>query len=128
VLRILLIALGGGFGSVMRYWLGGWTQRLAGISFPAGTLVVNVLGCLLIGFLSALFLGRVVIRDDFRFAIMVGVLGGFTTFSSYSWETIALVNGGQAGLALLNVVATNVLGLAAAWLAYRLGVWAFGIV
>ena len=90
MLKVLLIALGGAAGSVLRYLLHGWLQRAAGIRFPLGTLAVNVLGCLLIGCLAALFLAHSQIREEYRLGLTVGVLGGFTTFSTFSLETFKL--------------------------------------
>lgn len=125
--KLLIIALCGGVGSVLRYLVSGWCQALSVGAFPLGTLVVNVVGCLLIGFLGALFFGPFLIRDEYRLALMVGLLGGFTTFSSYSWETLSLANNGQVGVALWNIALSNVLGLGGAWAGYRLGVRLFGV-
>jgi CrcB protein len=125
--RLLLVAFFGGIGSLLRYLVSGWCQKLADGSFPLGTLAVNVCGCLLIGLSGAIFFGPSMIREEYRLALMVGLLGGFTTFSSFAWETLALSNGGQLGLALLNVALSNLLGILAAWLGYRLGVRIFGV-
>jgi fluoride exporter len=126
VTRIALIFLGGGAGSVLRYALAGWTHRLVNGSFPFGTLAVNLLGCALIGLLAGLFTGPWLIREDYRIAILVGLLGGFTTFSSFAWESITLTNSGQWGLALLNVVLSNTLGLTAAWIGSRIVTVVYG--
>lgn len=117
--KLLLIAIGGAAGSVSRYLLAGWVQRAVERVFPVGTLVVNVSGCLLIGILGAMFAGQQVIRDEHRVLLMVGVLGGFTTFSTFGYETLTLVNDRQYGLALLNVLSSNGLGLMAVWIGYR---------
>ncbi|MFQ5424395.1 MAG: fluoride efflux transporter CrcB [Phycisphaerae bacterium] len=119
--KIMMIGAGGGAGAVLRYLVSGWGQRLGGGVFPVGTLTVNVVGCLLIGFLAAAFAGPHLIRDEVRLALMVGLLGGFTTFSSFGYETMALVNDGQWRYALLNVTLNNGLGLLAAWAGYRFG-------
>ncbi len=125
--RLTLIFLAGGCGSVLRYGLSGWVQRLGGnSSFPTGTLVVNVVGCVAIGFLAALFTGPMLIREEYRLAILVGLLGGFTTFSTFGYETVALTNSGQWGFAALNVVLSNGLGLAAAWMGARAAVALYG--
>ncbi|MCC7146335.1 MAG: fluoride efflux transporter CrcB [Phycisphaeraceae bacterium] len=124
--RWLLIFLGGGAGSLLRYALAGLVQKLSPGSFPLGTLIVNVAGCAAIGILASLFTGPVLIRDDYRFAILVGILGGFTTFSTFSWETIALSNSGQMALAWANILLSNGLGLAAAWLGNRAVVIFYG--
>ena len=117
--KLLFVAAGGAVGSVMRYALAGWSQRLVPTTFPVGTLVVNVFGCLLIGVLTAVLAGPVLVREEYRIAVMVGVLGGFTTFSTYGWETMALANDGWYSRACLNVVVSNALALGAVWIGYR---------
>ena len=124
--KILLIGAGGALGSVLRYLLGGWVQGNS-VRFPWGTLAVNVSGCLAIGWLATLLYGPVLIRDEYRGAILIGILGGYTTFSSFGWETLALVNAGQFGAAAAYVLLTNGLGLAAVWLGNRVAVSAFGV-
>ncbi len=95
-------------------------QRLTDSGFPAGTLVVNLIGCLCTGFLAAMFSGPMLVREEYRIGLMVGVLGGFTTaFSAFGLETFLLANGGEFRLALANVVASCVLGLAAGQLSGR---------
>jgi CrcB protein len=118
---MLLIGLGGALGSVLRFVLGGWIQRVTPGSFPAGTLVVNVTGCLAIGFLGTLFAfpGPVQIREEYRLAILVGILGGFTTFSSFGRETFDLAVDKQFALAALSVLLSNGAGLGAVWVGHR---------
>ena len=123
----LLIAAGGALGSLLRYALQGWVQRLAGGSFPAGTLAVNLIGCLLIGFLAAAFTGPLLIREEYRIGLTVGILGGFTTFSTFGLETFMLANEGQWKYALLNVVLSCAVGFAAVWLGYRAAQRWFGV-
>jgi fluoride exporter len=125
--KLLLVAICGGAGSALRYLISGWCQRLANGSFPMGTLCVNVVGCLMIGAFGSLFFGPFLIREEYRLALMVGLLGGFTTFSAFAWETLTLMNGGEFGLALGNFFLSNSLGLTAAWVGYRLGVKLFGV-
>ncbi len=127
MVRILLIAAGGGLGSVLRYLIAGWGQRLTAGSFPVGTLIVNVAGCLVIGFLNAMFNGPLLIRQDYRMALTIGLLGGFTTFSAFAWETYSLGNDGQGLSALINVLLSVTLGLGAAWIGCRLAEKWFGI-
>lgn len=122
--KLVLLFLGAGVGGVLRYTIAGWAQRLAGGAFPAGTLIVNISGCLLIGFLTAALSGRVLIREELRIALLVGLLGGYTTFSTFGYETFELLNDGQIWRAALNVLASVLLGLAAVWGGYRLAeVW-----
>ena len=125
--KLMLIAIGGGAGSVLRYAIAGWSQRLADESFPLGTMVVNVLGCMAIGVLGAWFAEPHTVREEWRVALMVGLLGGFTTFSTFSFETLELANDGQWGRAAANAVLTNVLCLGAAWIAYRITERVFGV-
>ncbi len=99
----------------------GAVQRWAGGPFPAGTLAVNVVGCALIGLLAAAFAGTWAVREEVRLAIVVGVVGGFTTFSAFAWETYALGRDSEMRLALANVAVSCALGLAAVGLGFRLG-------
>jgi len=97
----------------------GAVQQLSGsLNFPYGTLAVNVIGCLLIGFLSQLVEMRGVLNAEARLLIMTGLLGGFTTFSTWSNETMTLLRDGQVGLALVNVGGSVALGLLAVWAGY----------
>jgi CrcB protein len=125
-MKWILIACGGAIGSVARYWLQGAVYSLTGLAFPLGTVVVNVLGCFLIGLLYALFSGPFPVRDEIRIGLMVGVLGGFTTFSAFSLETLLMGQEGRTGLAFLNVLLSCVLGLLAVWCGHRLAVYYFG--
>jgi CrcB protein len=113
------IAVGGGAGAVLRYLVSGWAQRMTPGAFPLGTLTVNVVGCLVIGWLAGIFAGPAILRDGHRLGLLVGLLGGFTTFSSFGWETMKLLSEGRTGAALLNVGLANVLGLCAVWVGYR---------
>jgi CrcB protein len=118
--RILLIAAFGGVGSVLRYLLSGTVQRLQGGVFPWGVLVANVVGCFAAGVLAAMFAGRWSDRGDLRLAIMVGLLGGFTTFSAFGVDSVELLRTGRAGYAAMNVVLSVCLGLAGVWAGWRL--------
>jgi CrcB protein len=119
--KLAYIAIGGGAGAVLRYLLSGWGQRLTAPStFPFGTLLVNLLGCLAIGAAVAYFAGPHRVREELRLALLIGVLGGFTTFSSYAFETFSLLEDGQRLHAATNLVLSNVLGLFAVWAGYRL--------
>jgi fluoride exporter len=107
----VLIATGGGLGSVLRYAMHVWVKNAVNTGFPLGTLAVNVTGCLLIGLLAAAFAGPLPVQEDYRLGLIVGVLGGFTTFSAFGWETFALIDGGRYVLAALNVALSCGLGL-----------------
>ena len=120
MLKLLLIALGGGLGTLARYGMVGFAQRLADHHFPVGTLTVNLLGCFAIGALSAFFSGSVEIREEYRWALVAGFLGGFTTFSAFGFETFALFESREGGLALANIAVSTLGGLASVWAGYRL--------
>ena len=114
------VAIGGALGSVARYAVSLGTVRWLGVGFPWGTLLVNVAGSFAIGLLAALVAadGRPLLGADARAFLLVGVLGGFTTFSSFSLETLELVRGGALGAAALNVALSIVLCLTGAWLGF----------
>jgi len=118
-MKLILIAFAGGMGSLARYLVSGWAQRFSVGSFPLGTLIVNVAGCLLIGVVAAAASGRFILREEIRVVLQVGFIGGFTTFSAFGYETFSLFTDGQMKSALLNLALNNVLSLAAVWLAYR---------
>ncbi len=121
MIKLLLIGAGGFLGSVLRYLMSGFAQALSQSTlFPYGTLAVNVLGCLCIGFLSRLCVGSAFIGADAQAFLIVGILGGFTTFSAFGNETMNLIREGEAALAFLNVGAQVLLGLGAVWLGYTL--------
>jgi len=123
-LNILLVALGGAMGSVSRYLLGTWVQSASrSIDFPYGTLTVNLLGCFVIGFLSQLAEARGAFTPESRALIFVGILGGFTTFSSFGNDTINLVRDGETFNALANVGTNVILGLALVWLGRTVAYW-----
>ncbi len=114
--QVLAIALGGALGSVLRFWMSSGIYTLLGRSFPYGTLAVNILGCLLIGILFVLFMERLTVDTVWRAGILIGVLGGFTTFSSFSIETFNLIEGGAHLKAVLNMASSVFLCVGATWL------------
>lgn len=116
----LWIGLGSALGGMARFWCSGVMARLIGETFPWGTLLVNVLGSLIIGFFATISApdGRLFIDSTTRQAIMLGVLGGYTTFSSFSLQTLSLMNDGEWLYAGLNVGASVVLCLVAVWLGH----------
>lgn len=125
--KLMMVAVGGGVGSATRYMIAGWGQRLTDSTFPAGTLIVNIAGCFLLGLLNYVFSGPHLIREEYRIAITIGFLGGFTTFSTFGWETFSLANDGQTLRALLNILLSVILGFSAVWLGYRLAEKCFGV-
>src|SRR5262249_51076444 len=104
--RTLLIGLGGGLGSIARYLLGGWMQRQAGATLPHGTIAVNVIGSFLIVVIMHAGATKGLISDDARLFLTTGIMGGFTTYSSFNYETIELFRQGASTLALANMAVT----------------------
>lgn len=119
--RLLWIGAAGALGTLARYAVSGLGARWQTGGFPSGTLVVNALGCLLFGLLWALGEHRLVIATETRLIVTAGFLGAFTTFSTFAFETARLLQDSRLGLAVLNVVAQNGVGLAAVWLGIALG-------
>ena len=119
--RFLLVGLGGFLGSGLRFLISGWVQRLAPTSvFPWGTLAVNVLGCFVLGGVYGLAESRGVFGPAARLFLFIGLLGGFTTFSTFAWETLALGRDAEIGQFLANIGLQVTTGLAAVWLGHSL--------
>lgn len=117
--ELLSVGAGGALGAILRYLVSGWVQQLAPFgAFPLGTLAVNVLGCAVLGTLGGLAESRSLFGPGARLFVFLGILGGFTTFSTFAYETVALLREGEMAKGLLNVVASVVLGLVGAWLGY----------
>jgi len=116
-LPILLVGAGGFLGSILRYVLSGWVHRILDNPwFPYGTLAVNVTGSLVIGFLAGLADSRSFFSSEARLFVFIGLLGGFTTFSSLTIETFSLARSAQLLAAAMNVTLQIFLGLVAVWL------------
>ena len=120
MMRIALIGLAGLLGTLARYALSGFIARRFGETFPAGTLVVNVVGCFLAGFLYYLFQERFLMDEVIRTVVLIGFLGGFTTFSSFALQTMTLLKDGEVLLASVNELVSNVIGLVMVWVGYSL--------
>lgn len=117
MINSILIFIGAGFGGVFRYWISNAVYFLLGRQFPYGTWVVNVTGCFLMGFLFILTLERFdSLGSQLRALLLIGLLGGYTTFSSFSIETLNLFESGQWLSALLNILLTTISCLVATWL------------
>ncbi|GMQ84072.1 MAG: fluoride efflux transporter CrcB [Gammaproteobacteria bacterium] len=112
--QVLAIAGGGAAGALLRYWISSGVYLLVGRGFPYGTLVVNVLGSLLMGFLYIWLLERSLAGTAMRAFVLIGLLGAFTTFSTFSMETLNLVEAGHMGRAILNILVSVVLCIGAA--------------
>ena len=115
MVKVVLVGLGGCLGSIARYALSGWVQDRTGGTFPAGTLAVNLLGCFLIGAFAELAEARGLLSAETRTFVVIGLLGGFTTFSAFGNETLNLMRERDFTLLLANVCAHVVLGLGAVW-------------
>jgi len=117
---VLEVAAGGAIGAVARYALAGLVHRFAGATFPAGTFAVNVIGCLAFGLVAGLGTERAVIAAPARTFLLIGLLGGFTTFSTYTYETLALLRDGEWAPAALNALGQLAGGLAAVWAGFAI--------
>src|SRR5215475_7228324 len=118
--KISLIGITGMLGTLARYWLSGSADRWWGGSFPFGTLIVNLSGCLAIGFLFHATEEKYLIDPAVRSAVLVGFLGGFTTFSSFAVQSFNLLRDGEAFLASANILVSNMLGFVLVWVGYTI--------
>ncbi len=118
--RFILIGLGGLVGANVRYWLQQWAANRWGPAFPYGTLIINVSGSFILGFFIALVTDRIAVSPNWRYLIAVGLLGGYTTFSSFTVETLTLVGSGRLLPALLYLGGNVGLGLIFAYLGMAL--------
>lgn len=116
---VILVAIGGAIGSVLRYLFSLWIKNLISSEFPWHTFSVNIIGCLVIGIMFSLTRGNIVF-DDIRLFVMIGILGGFTTYSSFGLEAFDLLKQDKFIIALTYILATNILGLAAVYFGYSL--------
>jgi CrcB protein len=119
--RYLLIALFGGLGAMSRYAVDGWVSGATRGQFPWGTLVINVAGSFALGIVVELTTSRLLPHPNWRVALGIGFLGAFTTFSTFTYETVRLADDSAYALALLNVLGMTILGLAAAAAGLLLG-------
>jgi CrcB protein len=113
--KYLLIAAGGGLGSIARYWVGSTISGRMGTRFPFGTFVINMTACIVIGFALTYLGKRTGLDPAWRFLIAVGFIGAYSTFSTYEWETLSTLRSGAFMLAALYAAGSLILGLAATW-------------
>jgi CrcB protein len=116
VTRYLLVGLGGGLGSMLRYMVGGYASSRMNARFPYGTFLVNCTGCFLIGLVVAVLAERTDLSPNWRYLIPIGFIGGYTTFSSFELETFRSVENGEMLIAGLNVSLSVVIGFIGVWL------------
>ena len=119
--QLAFIAAGGATGALLRYWMSSGIYALLGRSFPYGTLTVNVVGSLIMGFLYVFMIERMDVSAEWRAALMIGLLGAFTTFSTFSIETLNLLESGEQLKAALNVILSVTLCLLGCWLGMIVG-------
>ena len=123
ILRLVLIGAFGAVGTLLRYGLQGLIQIKAGSTFPYGTLVINLTGCFFLGLIGQLLLNRIIVPPEWRMAIAIGFFGGYTTFSSFGWETAKMLEAGEWLWATTYVAASVIFGIllsvAGIRLAYR---------
>ncbi len=115
MLQVIIAGLGGFIGSASRFWISSVTYRILGQDFPYGTLLVNVVGAFLIGFLMAVFEERFLVSPNLRIFLTIGVLGGFTTFSTFSYETVSLLREGSYLTGTANILYSLLNCLGATW-------------
>lgn len=120
MLKIFIIALGGGIGATTRYLVSDWAAMRWGASFPYGTLIVNIIGCFIIGMFMQLVTERVIVSPYWRLLVTVGFVGGLTTFSSFSYETLNLLRDTSITIAMYNVLANVAFGFFATWVGISL--------
>lgn len=118
--RFLLISIGAALGANARYFIGLWAAHRFGVDFPYGTAIVNITGSLALGFFLTWSSARSGLSPELRLLVAIGFLGAYTTFSSFSVESLLQAEAGQISSLLLNVALNNGLGLAAAWVGMRL--------
>lgn len=116
MIKYLCVAIGGALGAMSRFAIGTLVARWYPAIFPLGTFLINVSGSFLIGFLMSLFLTRTSVHPNWRLFLVTGVLGGYTTFSSFEWETFAALREGAGTVAMLYVVLSVAVGLIGVWL------------
>lgn len=116
MLKYLLIGTGGFIGSILRYWTSVNAYKILGEKFPYGTFIVNALGCLLIGFIAEISENRFLISSEVRTFLMIGFLGGYTTFSTFGYETFTLLQDKDYTTAIINILLSVVVCITAVWI------------
>jgi CrcB protein len=108
--KVLWISIGAVLGANLRYWVGDWAAQRFGSSFPYGTLLINLSGSFLLGLIVSMSMENFIIDPRLRLLLTIGFLGSYTTFSTYAYESIALISQGQWGLGLFNLLGSSLLG------------------
>ena len=115
VKQLVLVALGGGIGSALRYLSSWWLLKQFSYTFPLGTFIVNITGCLIVGFLMGLSIRYRILTDELKFLLIVGFCGGYTTFSTFSSESIELFKTGHYWILTFYIAGSILFGLMAVW-------------
>jgi fluoride exporter len=121
-----LVFVGAGTGGLLRYWLGGIIQHWLAQPFPLGTLTVNVSGCFAMGFLATAIADEAIFHDEYRMVVLIGLLGGYTTFSTFGYETLVLIRAADWTRVGLYVFGSVILSLLAVWIGAMLADKLFG--
>lgn len=121
IIKFLIISLGAIIGANLRYWVSGWAAERFGASFPFGTLIINLSGGLVLGFFMTLINERFLVNPNWRLLVGLGFLGSYTTFSTYTFESVNLMLAGQIWLGLFNLLGSSILGALSAGLGIYLG-------
>ena len=117
----LWVGLGGFLGANARYWLGGWVAQRWGTEFPWGTVLINVTGSFILGLFATVTTERFQVPSQLRLLVAIGFVGAYTTFSTFEYETLKLVESGSVGRALANLLGSVLVGFTAVFLGARLG-------
>jgi fluoride exporter len=115
LLKYLMVGIGGGLGAISRFWVGTYIGSKMGTRFPYGTFAINISGSFLIGLTLAVLAAKTDWNPNWRYLVPIGFLGGYTTFSSFEYETLRTIQDGQFGIGLLYVALSVVIGFIAAW-------------
>ncbi len=113
--KYFMVGLGGCFGAILRFWLGGWISNRMGSRFPYGTFVINITGSFLIGLVLTLLTERTHWSPSWRYLIPIGFIGGYTTFSTFEYETLRSFQDGEILIASLNVTLSVIVGFISVW-------------
>ena len=120
-LNLVWVGAGGAVGSMLRFGVTEVSRTIVGDTFPLGTFIVNVVGSALLGFMAAAFGGSIELKEHYRLALMTGLMGGFTTYSTFAHESVGLATRGDWHLMALNIIGKTAVALFAAFAGFRLG-------